>query len=407
MSYNLIERRLEDSGYNGVLLYLNSAVENGIITTHEVDCIKKHFRRKHAKNGKLSVARMKKISSHLVCWREHYGINKEYTVCTFDDIESALFEFDKSISTKGKKLKVNTIRDYKSILKDFLKFLIDENESDIKEGSLKNIKIPKADKRTKTNDDIPTVKEIYAMIKAARTVRDKAMLNMMYEGGFRGGEIREMKWNQIELSDKEAIVHVNFKTDKPRDIILMDCVDYLRRWKNEYPLDPYGENFVFLKKDNQPMGYDAFFSLFKDIMKRAGIKKKYTPHSFRHARVTELIRGDFPIDILKKMIWGNINTDEYDTYLHLTKKDMKRALCKFNNISYSDEDTDANNSLKVSECTLCGHLNPGTYRICSECGNPLDSYYNKEDQYHFIKVIENTSEYENIVNLVQNEVKVL
>ena len=39
------------------------------------------------------------------------------------------------------------------------------------------------------------------MIDACRTSRDRAILMTLYEGGFRIGEIGEMKWEHLELWD--------------------------------------------------------------------------------------------------------------------------------------------------------------------------------------------------------------
>jgi integrase/recombinase XerD len=67
---------------------------------------------------------------------------------------------------------------------------------------------------------------------------DRAIIMMLYEGGFRIGEIGMMKWGDLTFDKWGVIVNVNFKTNKPRYIRLVMAREYIATWKNDYPFRP-------------------------------------------------------------------------------------------------------------------------------------------------------------------------
>ena len=67
------------------------------------------------------------------------------------------------------------------------------------------------------------------------------MLMMLYEGGFRIGEIGDLKWSDITFADQVVKIETTFKTGKKRNIALIASREYLAAWKSDYPFDPDGE----------------------------------------------------------------------------------------------------------------------------------------------------------------------
>ena len=72
---------------------------------------------------------------------------------------------------------------------------------------------------TKVASDLLKPDEIIAMVKACKQNVDRALIMMLYEGGFRIGEIGKMKWGDVNFDKNGATVNVNFKPGKPRIIL--------------------------------------------------------------------------------------------------------------------------------------------------------------------------------------------
>ena len=372
---NMTPEDHEDKGFHKVTRrmvekHLTKSVEKGIITEEEKDLIKRYFKHIRNRNSGLSEVRMKKIAQHLIGWRKFLNLG-EYTKCTFDEILDAFEELDYARSQKGAPYKLNTKNDYKTILKGFYQFLIRYNLTDIDPSDISSIKISVKDCQTKTAGDILTEEEIERLIRNSISIRDKAMIYTMYEGGFRACEIGKMRWSQISFDEYGVVINVDEKTKKERYVRLVAAREYLALLKNNYPLEPKGDNYVFLKNNNTPLTYAAMHKQLQTITERAGIEKRVTPHLFRHSRITQMIRNGYSESIIKKMMWGNINTKEFETYLHLCNKDIDNEVFCKNGIIIPDKVE--GRRLDAIQCRNCNTINPGTFSVCVKCGMPIDT----------------------------------
>ncbi len=390
---------------NEAVSYLKKQVKEGHITQEEHDIFWKFINSKKVKNGQIAPSTIKSNFVHLCGWRRFYSINKEYTECSYDDLEMAISLIDMTVSdTTGDYLSQNTIRDYILDLKAFFNFLIERNYSTIEKKMMKDINPPRKNRHTKKLENIPTQKMIKSMIDCATSIRDKAFLYVMYEGGFRLCEIRNMKWNQITFdNDGGVTIHVCEKTGYPRYVPLYASVRYLKMLKDSYPIDVNGDSYVFLSRYNQQLKDETIRKQFKLIVKKAGYSTKITPHYFRHARITHLIRmGMLECDI-KEIMWGNQNTKEFLTYLHISGVTLKKSVRKASKIeSLDDNDFYQDYVLEAKKCSLCGHINSGNSKICENpnCNNPLEVYSHNHLK-QFTQIIENVSESELVMSILQ------
>ena len=103
---------------------------------------------------------------------------------------------------------------------------------------------------------------------------------------------------------------------------------YLASWRNDYPLPVSPESYVFLTNKKAPLGYAGVAKQLRIIAGRAGVKKHITPHLFRHSRATHLIRQGYGEAIIKKLLWGNLDTEMFSVYLHLTDSDVERVVAE-------------------------------------------------------------------------------
>ena len=109
-------------------------------------------------------------------------------------------------------------------------------------------------------------------------------------------------------------------------------------------------------------------SRLRIIAGRAGITKHITPHIFRHSRATHLIRQGYGEAIVKKLLWGNLNSKMFNTYLHLVDSDVERVITEKAGVAPKEQRSKA---LDSRQCPRCFTVNGPTLRFCGTCGCEL------------------------------------
>jgi integrase/recombinase XerD len=292
----------------------------------------------------------------------------------------------KSGTTKhGKQFKKNTIVDHIVIIKQFYTWLIENDYSAIPEKKLQKLRPPQHETMTKTASDLLKPDEITQMINSCMRSSDRALIMMLYEGGFRIGEVGIMRWGDLIFDKWGVIVNVNFKTNKPRYIRLVMAREYLANWKNDYPFLPVTNELpVFITDRKTALTHASVNLQLKRIARRAGIKKHITPHIFRHSRITHLIREGVSESVIKLMMWGSLTTNMFQTYAHLTGNDIDNEILRTYGITENETgEAIQEKRLEPIQCQHCRHINAPMSGFCNLCGRSLtEEAVDSEDDIH-------------------------
>lgn len=169
--------------------------------------------------------------------------------------------------------------------------------------------------------EILTLKEIVAMVEAAKTIRDKLLILVLYESACRAGEIANLQKHNLVFDDYGAILRVNGKTG-PRDVRIVKSAPYLRY-------------YVSLRSTEDIWGLSNFgiLQMVKRTAKRAGITKKVNTKLFRHTRFTH-IESELPDSILKKHMGWTRDSKMPRTYSHLSNRAVDPKIRKSINLAY-------------------------------------------------------------------------
>jgi site-specific recombinase XerD len=317
----------------------------------------------------ICLKRAHKLVYTLVGWRRFIGPFRENDITA---LYAGIAALKNGKSSKGRPFSANSIRDHLLTLKQFYLWLVENDLVNIPHKKIKGLKVPNANTMTKVASDLLTIDEIMALLKACEQSRDRALIMMLYEGGFRIGEIGAMRWGDIHFDSYGIVVNVLFKTNKPRYVRLVMSREYLAQWKNNYPVQPVTNDMpVFLTIRKIPLSYGTAKMQLKRIAARAKISKKITPHLFRHSRITHLIREGVSESVIKLMMWGNLTTDMFQTYAHLTGTDIDNEILSTYGIS-AEKQANAHAKLEPRQCTHCKTINSPISNFCSLCGRPLN-----------------------------------
>lgn len=128
---------------------------------------------------------------------------------------------------------------------------------------------------------------------APRSLRDSAILEMMYATGMRASEVIGLRVGAIDL--EEATIRCFGKGDKERILPLYERAvsairTYLEQGRPELLKNDECEA-LFVNHRGNPLSRQGLYLIVKEHGAAAGIRREVTPHVLRHSFATHLLDG--------------------------------------------------------------------------------------------------------------------
>ena len=161
--------------------------------------------------------------------------------------------------------------------------------------------------------------------------RNKAILETMYSCGLRVSEIVNLRISALYLD--VGFVRVIGKGDKERLVpIGSSAVKYINIYRKEIrknvPIKTGHEDILFLNRRGTRLSRVMIFLFLKDLVKKAGIKKNISPHTFRHSFATHLVEGGADLRAVQEML-GHESIITTEIYTHLDREFLRNTLQQF------------------------------------------------------------------------------
>lgn len=260
---------------------------------------------------------------------------------------------------------INTRRDFKTTLRKFYRWL-KKTEQNPEEVAW--ITLGRKPPRIILPEDSLTENDVASLIRACPNLRDKAFISLLYESGCRIGELLTLKIKHIAFDGGFARISVSGKTGWRR-LLLISSVPFLSDWLNVHPYSDNPEAMVWICNGRDVgLGYTRSKKIVVAAARRAYIKKKVNPHSFRHSSATHLAKFLTEAQMKEYFGWSQ-SSDMPSVYVHLSGRDVDNALLK----SYGlvSDRAEENGIFNPKRCPRCGHQNPAMNRFCTRCRMPL------------------------------------
>ena len=185
----------------------------------------------------------------------------------------------------------------------------------------------------KKESRLPTclsIEEVELLLDAPKqntpsSIRDKAMLELMYASGLRVSELINLEKKNINL--KQGIVTVFGKGAKERKVPMGDFAqEYIVKYLNEArdKLNGRDSKYLFLNKSGKPISRVYFFKQIKKYAAEVGIDKEISPHTLRHCFATHMLEGGAQLRTVQEML-GHANTATTQIYTHVSSKRILSA----------------------------------------------------------------------------------
>ncbi len=242
---------------------------------------------------------------------------------------------------------------------------------------------PKTPRNSKLPEEVLTEEEIKRMAEAAYTTRDRAFVLALYESGCRIGEFLPLKLKHVSFDRHGAVLRVEGKTGARR-VRLIGSVLALQCWIEEHPHKGNPEAYLWapLPTHNNPrlksrhLTYQVASRILRELAQKAGVKKKVSPHAFRHARATHLAKILTEAQMKEFFGWVQ-SSDMASTYVHLSGRDVDGALLGAYGIKETQESTKP--VIRPEPCPRCQEQNDPAAKFCRRCGMPLGESFLTEE----------------------------
>ncbi|MDW8165739.1 MAG: site-specific tyrosine recombinase XerD [Elusimicrobiota bacterium] len=254
-------------------------------------------------------------------------INKDIHTVSSEDITDFLWQLKKN------NLKNNSIYRKTSCITQFHKFLIAEEIT--KNNPVEFISKPKLQRKLPQVLSYEEVEKILNFIpkKKFNDIRNKAMLEMLYATGMRVSELVNLKFNQLDLSNK--YIRVIGKGNKERIVLLNSkSIQALKDWleirakKFQKRLIPEYDQYVFLSKLGKPISRIDFWEQLKNYVKKVGISKNVSPHTLRHSFATHMLKYGADLRVVQELL-GHSDISTTQIYTHIDKQHLKELHKKY------------------------------------------------------------------------------
>ena len=181
--------------------------------------------------------------------------------------------------------------------------------------------------------DVLTLEEIDDVINSIdlskkEGQRNRAMIEVLYSCGLRVSELCGLKMSDLYL--QEQFIRVTGKGDKQRLVpISSRAIAELEAYfpgRKMVPVKPGFEDYVFVSERlKKPLSRIMVFHFIKQLVLEAGIKKRVSPHTFRHSFATHLLEGGANLRVIQAML-GHESIATTEIYAHIDRTRLREEI---------------------------------------------------------------------------------
>lgn len=245
-------------------------------------------------------------------------------------------------------LKINYLKVDKDIIREYLKVLGNSNYKSssinrilsslknyydyleykhlIEYNPLKDLNRPKKEKRLPNfinNNDYEEI--IKKSLERTDFIgrRNTLLLELLYSSGIRISEAINIKIKDINISDKS--IRILGKGSKMRIVYFGE---YAKEYLEEYlKVRNSSLEYLFLNKNNTILTRRGAEYIISNLVKTSLLKKKVTPHTFRHSYATEMLNNGADIRSVQELL-GHSSLSTTGIYTHVTNEVVRREYLK-------------------------------------------------------------------------------
>ena len=214
----------------------------------------------------------------------------------------------------------SSIRSYHSFLSG--ENLVQQNPSQLLDAPIPSRKLPVV-------LAVEEVNKILGVIDTAKPLgrRDLAILEVLYSAGVRVSELCDLR--MIDLVLDSDMIRVTGKGKKERFAPIgpraQECINnYLKFDRPTLSKKDKNLGKIFLSRNGRPLTRMTVNIILKKWAQVSGLKKKVSPHTFRHSFATHLLEGGAELRVVHEML-GHVDISTTQIYYDMDREHLKEV----------------------------------------------------------------------------------
>lgn len=216
-------------------------------------------------------------------------------------------------------------------IRAFYKYLLIENM--ISTDPTELLEAPRTSRKLPDTLSIDDINKLFSAVDLSLKTgpRNRAMFETLYSSGLRVSELVGLKLT--DLFFEEGFLRIIGKGNKERLVPIGGAaIKYIEIYKNEsrvhLPVKKEFGDILFLNNRGGKLSRVMIFLLIKKLAASIGLKKKISPHTFRHSFATHLVEGGADLRAVQEML-GHESITTTEIYTHLDREYLRENILKF------------------------------------------------------------------------------
>ena len=243
---------------------------------------------------------------------------------------STLSEFE--VWLKDRSLATSSINRTNSAVKSFLIYCAREYELNLPTGEISSHKIARKLPKALTIDEVTSLIESAKSLSEATSLRDVALLELLYSTGGRVSEIIGININDLAKvesgNEKEIIQTIKLRGKGSKERIVpigsfaLTALDnYLVRVRPALAAKSgKSESALFLNSRGGRLSRQSAWNIVLEAARACGLEGKVSPHVFRHSYATHLLDGGADIRVVQELLGhSSVTTTQIYTLVTIDK----------------------------------------------------------------------------------------
>jgi integrase/recombinase XerD len=202
---------------------------------------------------------------------------------------------------------------------------------------------PKAPQRLPS---ILSVEEMARLIEAANGLYHRTMVMMLYSTGMRSAELLQLQ--VADIDSRRMLIHIRQgKGSRDRYVplspTLLATLRVYYRWMR--PQTWLFPGTVRNWRADKPITKRVLWNAVVIAAKRAGFRRRVSPHLIRHSYATHLLESGADLRTIQLLL-GHVNIRHTALYLHLSQKHLQAVANPLDALTISGPDTARRSRLK-------------------------------------------------------------
>ena len=213
-----------------------------------------------------------------------------------------------------------------SSIRSFFRYLNREGELD--DAPFRSLYHPKKEERLPSFFYEEELQQLFAASSGtdAKSIRNMAILELLYATGIRVSECVSIEMNQIDFA--YSILRVMGKGRKERIVPFGQYAhEALQRYVNEVRpelMKDKDHQYLFVNMRGGELTARGVRHILKEMMEKASLHSKIYPHMLRHTFATHLLNNGADLRTVQELL-GHAHLASTQVYTHVTKEHLRNT----------------------------------------------------------------------------------